>query len=83
MSLNQSALKQSLLSAFQSMKDGDDTVFAQKVRRRRQRKQFERREWNYRLHSFAKGQTSRKRVLQRGDGNDYNRRCRRGDRRRV
>ena len=31
MSLNQSALKQSLLSAFQSMKDGDDTVFAQKV----------------------------------------------------
>ena len=42
MSLNQSALKQSLLSAFQSMKDGDDTVFAQKVRRRRQRKQFER-----------------------------------------
>ena len=31
MSLNQSALKENLVQAFQSMKDGDDSVFAKKV----------------------------------------------------
>ena len=31
MSLNMAALKENLVQAFQSMKDGDDAVFAKKV----------------------------------------------------
>ncbi|MGP1458944.1 MAG: hypothetical protein ACTTKL_06515 [Treponema sp.] len=63
MSLTQSALKQSLLSAFQSMKDGDDTVFAQKVSRRRQRKKFDRVNGGTACTSLPKGKLAENGVF--------------------